>query len=633
MRRDFARYARSFTRPRSPAARDGSGVRGLFDRFRDDPPAACRCEPAFEGNTLVLDAVDCPGGGRLTAVAACRQTAVAALRDRDADALLVRGPGVERRYGSAATALFVAAGRFAERVTDRDARLATYATEDPLAAAFDAAGRAGAVADVAAEAGLVATADAVGSYDDVGVVSGLPTAWTRRDPDPPAGAVLTDTRELPTGATVRVYATDRVAEGGDETPTYHLDPPESALADGEYALLGRATALLADGVGGGERAPRRALRRVIDDPDVVERLAPILRKHTLGDGVLEDLFADERVTDVYATAPVDGSLLRLRVDDVPHRSNVSLTEAGAAALASRFRASSGRPFSRAAPALDAETTVAGRRIRVAGVASPLSEGYGFALRAHGRHTFRLADLVGSGTLTPAVAGFLSLAVERGCACLVAGTRGAGKTTLLGALLWELPAASRTLVLEDTPELPVAALREAGRDVQGLRTTVDDGHGSAVDPASALRTGLRLGESALVVGEVRGPEARVLYEAMRVGAGGEAVLGTIHGDGGAGVRERVVSDLGVPATSFAVTDLVVTVRREGGVRRVARVEEVTADGFAPLFDTGPDGPEPTDRIEDGESVVVAGFAGPSERYADVRDALAARTARFERAGGA
>jgi len=78
--------------------------------------------------------------------------------------------------------------------------------------------------------------------------------------------------------------------------------------------------------------------------------------------------------------------------------------------------------------------------------------------------------------------------------------------------------------------------------------------------------------------------------MRVGANRSAVLGTIHGDGGERVRERVVSDLRVPESSFATTDLVVTLEPydDGGDRRrrVASIEAVV-DGdagvrFAPLF---------------------------------------------------
>ncbi|HNU35220.1 MAG TPA: ATPase, T2SS/T4P/T4SS family, partial [Methanomassiliicoccales archaeon] len=109
---------------------------------------------------------------------------------------------------------------------------------------------------------------------------------------------------------------------------------------------------------------------------------------------------------------------------------------------------------------------------------------------------------------------------------------------------------------------------------------------------ALRVSLRLGESAIVVGEVRGREALTLYESMRTGKAGSSVLGTIHGDGAREVHDRVVNELGIPEASFASTDVIVTmglVRPGGGLGQVRRVTEVaevvrTDDGlsFEPML---------------------------------------------------
>jgi type IV secretory pathway ATPase VirB11/archaellum biosynthesis ATPase len=310
--------------------------------------------------------------------------------------------------------------------------------------------------------------------------------------------------------------------------------------------------------------------------------------------------------------------------------NVYLTPRGLAALSSRFRGESGRGFSRASPTLDASTTFGDRRVRFAGVTDPVSNGTAFAVRAHDSDPWRLSDLVANETLTPGAASLLSMAVDRGASILIAGPRGSGKTTLLGALLWELPAAVRSVVIEDTPELPVESLQDEGRDVQGLRAD-DDG---PVDTEAALRSALRLGDGALVVGEVRGAEAGVLYEAMRVGAQSEAVLGTIHGDGSADVLERVVSDLGVPASAFAVTDLVVTLEiggsRRDRRRRVKAVEEVTGPDpveFRSLFDVTEDGLVASGRLERGNSRLLATLTDHAETYGGTLDVLRARTDRF------
>ncbi len=259
--------------------------------------------------------------------------------------------------------------------------------------------------------------------------------------------------------------------------------------------------------------------------------------------------------------------------------------------------------------------------------TPASDGLAFAFRRHGGGAWTLPGLVANETVPPDAAALLSVAVERAAAGLVAGTRGAGKTTALGALLWELPAATRTVVIEDTPELPVRALQRRDRDVQALR--VGTGDEAVLSPTAALRTALRLGEGALVVGEVRGAEAATLYEAMRVGAHGSAVLGTIHGDGGDAVCERVVSDLGVPESSFGATDLVVTLSVEGDGRRVSRIEEVrtTGDGtrFEPLYELADGRLEGTGTVARGNSALVAALARSDESYADLLTTLDEREA--------
>ncbi len=599
-----------------------SVVRGLLG----DP---CGCDLTVEDATLVVDAGECPTGDPV-ACGACRRRAVDVLSRRETERLVVRDRGVERLYEGTAAALLVAAGRFADAIADRDERLAAVARADPLRAARDATARAGPVSEIAAETGLAAVADRAGDgtgtspYDALGEPAVAPTvARARFETAPPPGARLLGRRRLETDAVARLYDT---AEGR----RYHLEPVSLRLDDGTLATLAAARERLTadDGEVDPERAVGRAVRAVADDGPTVT-LTRVLSKHTRGYGVLEDLFADDRVSDVYATAPVRETPLRVVLDGVTLPTNVRLTPAGARTLASRLRRESGRAFSRASPTIDATACLSAGRVRAAGVTDPVSDGTAFAFRDYGRTTWTLPALVGNGTVPPSAAALLSVAVERGAAGLVAGGRGAGKTTLLGALLWELPPTTRTVVIEDTPELPVEVARSSGRDVQSLRVA-RDGDGPGIAPAEALRTALRLGEGAVVVGEVRGEEAQVLYEAMRVGAGDGATLGTVHGDGPEAVRERVVTDLGVQASAFADTDLVVTsavVETDEGVRRRVRsiAEVIDDDGvrFERLY--APEGATtaPTGRIERGNSRLVAALADTGESYADLRSTLAAR----------
>lgn len=588
----------------------------------------CRCETAIKGERLVVTAGECPGGGDLAASADCRATVVDSLSSTGIETVVTEQAGQERVYVDQAAAVLTAAGRFATRVVSLDDRLAACTRRDPVAAAVEAIGRSGPVADLAAETGLaVATEDFDTSEQALTAYTGPTISDARVGAAPPADAALRDQQTLPTEAVVRRYDT-----GGDQLPMYHIEPREQRFDADTMETLVRAYERVATAAADGGCHPYSAANAVADDGSTATAVGAVLEKHTSGLGTLEDLFADQRVSDVFATAPVSDTRLRVRCDGETMRTNIRLTPSGANTLASTFRRSSGRAFSRANPTLDATATVADRQIRVAGVSEPVSDGLAFAFRAHDNSVWRLADFVDNGTMPAAVAGLLSVVAERGGACLVAGPRGAGKTTTLGALLWELPHEVRTILIEDTPELPAASLQSDGRDVQALRTA--SGDGPSVNATEALRTALRLGEGALAVGEVRGEEASVLYEAMRVGGGDGAVLGTIHGNGPDAVQERLVSDLGVPVQSFAVTDLVVTLApptSEHG-RGIASIAEIVSHSddvtFEMLYERDEAAAAATGRLERGNSRLVESLAAPGESYAEVLDAVETRTEQFE-----
>ncbi|MFA9515852.1 ATPase, T2SS/T4P/T4SS family [Halopenitus sp. H-Gu1] len=609
--------------------------------LREDSPrsrGSCRCQYTFKDadgadpdarTTLRIDADDCPGDGALAAATDCRATVVRALADRDADVVRVETDGREFTYLDRALGLLLAAGRFYDRAVGQEPQTAQLAARDPLRAAREATGRAGPLERAAAETGLAEMAAAVEGYGDALRPYVAPAMATARVATRlPVEATLTDRWETRTGATVRIY------EHPSALRTYHLTPPEASLDAAELATIVAARDRLIDDDREHDRGPERAIRtvrkngplsarpdgvtgKIADETGATEsELAHVLRRHTRGYGILEDVFADAQVSDAFFTPPVAETPLRVVVDGERLRTNVRLSPRGAATLASRLRRVSGRAFSRASPTLDTTLETPSGAIRVAATTRPISDGYGFTFRRGGEEAWTLPRLVECGTLTGEAAGLVSLAIERGVAGLVSGGRGAGKTSMLGALLWELPAETRGVLIEDTPELPVERLQRSGRDVQRL-SVEDQGNGGELAPAEAVRTALRLGNGAIVVGEVRGEEAAALYEAMRVGASGETVLGTIHGTDPEAVRERVLTDLGVPPAAFASTDLLVQLADH----RVTAIVEVSMGRngviFDRLFEQTENGLIATGRIDRGTSTLVNDLARDDESYASVR----------------
>ncbi len=347
-----------------------------------------------------------------------------------------------------------------------------------------------------------------------------------------------------------------------------------------------------------KRAQSRLSRSGSVPGDKVPLLARICAQYSSGYGALEHLLRDERVQDIYVDPSSGHHAVRVSLGGLKdpgmegiYPTNLLLTRSEVERVVSILRYTSERPFSEANPVLECDLGL--YNARATAVSPPLSPaGISIAIRKHSHDPWTLLGMVLNRTLSPQCAGFLSLCVDGRCTILIAGPRGAGKSSLLGALLFEVDMSQRAIVIEDTPELPITALNELGYKVLGLTV----GQGKASTPEKALRTALRLGESVLVMGEVRGPETRVLYEAMSAGTAGSSVMGTFHADSADAVYKRAVDDLGVPPGSFSATDLVVVTGlvRPGGkrarLRRVVQVAELVKTGevgrFRDLFTYDP-----------------------------------------------
>ena len=441
---------------------------------------------------------------------------------------------------------------------------------------------------------------------------------------------------------------------------YHVTPPEFKLSEDKYEILDGAREIMS------EQRPEEQdfvdpermrdvfnnigkdlIRELADFKGIditkseVEELTQILIRYTVGFGLIEILLEDENVQDITVNSPTGQSPIFIVHNEYDYcKTNIHPTPSDANSWASRLRLLSGRPLDEANPVLDTGIQIPGvAKARVGVITEPLDpEGTAYAFRRHRDDPWTFPLFIQNKMINELAAGLLSFIIDGNRTMLVAGTRSAGKSSLLGSMLIEIMRKYRIITVEDTMELPTENLRSLGYNIQTMKVASSLSQGSSeVQADQGIRTTLRMGDSALIVGEVRSEEAQALYEAMRVGALANVVAGTIHGDSPYGVYDRVVNDLGVPKTSFKATDIIVVanpIRSADSMsmmRRVTQISEVRDDweddpvaegGFVDLmrYDSEDDELKPTQALLDGESYILKDIASNIREFAGDWDAV-------------
>lgn len=441
--------------------------------------------------------------------------------------------------------------------------------------------------------------------------------------------------------------------------TYHISPPEHSLSEEQNILLNLARSVLiehqprAEEFTDSERTRQvffniakdllsdlAQSKKIHLDYKSLNLLATILVRHTIGFGLVEVLLQDKNLQDISLNSPIPQVPIYVRHNQYHEcTTNILPSQEDADSWAAKFRLISGRPLDEANPILDTQLEIGNLRARIAIIQNPLSpDGLAYSIRRHRESPWTLPLFIKNRMINPLGAGLLSFMIDGSRTLLVAGTRSSGKTSLLGSLMLEIIPKYRVIVIEDSLELPVESLRKLEYDI--LRMKVRSALLKSTNEVSAddgIRTSLRLGDSSLIIGEVRSVEAKALYEAMRVGALANVVAGTIHGASPYGVFDRVVNDLGVPATSFKATDIITVcnpIKSADGLnswRRVLQISEIRKHwkedpirekGFVDLmkYNVEKDELEPTEDLINGDSETIKDIASGVKGWAGNWDAV-------------
>jgi pilus assembly protein CpaF len=244
----------------------------------------------------------------------------------------------------------------------------------------------------------------------------------------------------------------------------------------------------------------------------------------------------------------------------------------------RVLAPLGRRVDEASPLCDARLAD-GSRVNV--VIPPLAlSGPCLTIRRFRRQGFSLRDLVRGGTVAPGAAELMAACVAARASVLVCGGTGSGKTTTLNALSGAIPGAERIVTIEDAAEL---RLRQPHVVRLEARPPNLEGRGE-VTIRQLVRNALRMRPDRIVVGEVRGPEALDMLQALNTGHDGS--LTTVHANSPPDALRRVetlalMAGVGLPHAAVreqvaSALDVVVhQARLPAGERVVESVTEVVA----------------------------------------------------------
>lgn len=312
---------------------------------------------------------------------------------------------------------------------------------------------------------------------------------------------------------------------------------------------------------------------------LVDRAGEHAVEALVGFGPLEPLLADPTVSDVLVNAPDEVWVERggrLERTDVEFSSAVTLLAAVERALLPL-----GLRLDRASPAVDARLPDGSRLHAV--IPPAAVDGPVVAIRRFTAAVGSVDDLVTAGSIDRSGADVLTGLVTGGVSLIVSGATGSGKTTLLNVVSRAIPPGERIVTVEEAAEL-----RLEGHVVRlEARAANAEGAGE-ITVRQLVRQALRMRPDRIVVGEVRGPEALDLVQAMATGHAGS--MGTVHAAGPEEALWRIetLAAMAGPLPHEALRSMlrsaigaVVHVERRAGTRRVVSITAVD-DGLRGIW---------------------------------------------------
>jgi pilus assembly protein CpaF len=317
-----------------------------------------------------------------------------------------------------------------------------------------------------------------------------------------------------------------------------------------------------------------AIKNIVMSISEQESLLEDICNDVLGYGPLEPLLARDDIADIMVNGAAQTYIEvggRIQLTNVRFRDNSQLMN-----ICQRIVSQVGRRVDEASPICDARLAD-GSRVNV--IAPPLAiDGPVLTIRKFRRDKLTLDQLVRYGAISPPGGEILKIIGRVRCNALISGGTGSGKTTLLNCITNYIDAGERVITCEDAAELQLQQPH-----VVRLETRPPSLEGTgAVTMRDLVRNCLRMRPERIIVGEVRGPEAFDLLQAMNTGHDGS--MGTLHANSPREALSRLESMItmggfALPARTIremivsSIDVIIQTARLRDGSRRITHVSEV------------------------------------------------------------
>lgn len=323
---------------------------------------------------------------------------------------------------------------------------------------------------------------------------------------------------------------------------------------------------------------------LVEPSNEVERY--YAEKIASGYGELYPLIIDSNIEEIAvegAGRPV--AVIHKRVPGVWISVDMKLSSEDVDSLVLSVARRAGRSLSVAAPMAEG-LTAEGYRIAATFAREVTRFGSTLVLRKYPEKPVTLGDLVASKVLSPLMASYLWILVEAQSFIIITGNMGAGKTTLLQSMANLIPPFLRVVTIEDTPEI---RLDLPHWDSLVTRPSLPGEQLEPIELEDLLKFALRRRAEYIIVGEVRGREARLLAQAA---ASGHGSMTTMHASGPEGALLRLrMEPISLPPAFMQLVSALVHVRRvnlglAGVKRRVTSIAEVDGDEIVRIFTWNP-----------------------------------------------